>query len=101
MQAGAWAKIRRRLRYYDVIGRTTANMSNPQANTITDCTVQINPNQYVPDITEIIVQANCYSGHPIEIRHAADIFDGQRIVNVITILCVGSNSRSRIALKQV
>jgi len=63
--------------------------------------MQVNPNQYVPDITEIIVQANCYSRHPIETWHAADIFDGQRIVNVITILCIGSNRRGRITLKQV
>jgi glycine betaine/choline ABC-type transport system substrate-binding protein len=60
----------------DIVWWSTANMSNADSYAITGRAAQRYPDQYITDVSEVVMQSDNDRRHPVVVWYCSDIFDG-------------------------
>ena len=100
MKTRAGAELRSRLRHWRVIGWTTTNMTDPDANTITRLPVDRDSHEDVAHVAEVVVQSHDHRRHTGEIWNTADVLNCEGILNVIAIFGRGRDVRRGLTGKE-
>jgi hypothetical protein len=76
-------------------------MTNSDANAVADKTVKAKAHQYVPDISQVLVQSYDYSTYGVVLRQPTDILHGERISSKCSVFSVDSDRRKIITRQKV